>query len=213
MYKWNPKANRYQWFNGSARFVSRETVMAWVDKSLAATGATSDMLGSMAYNGEIAPRDWAERMRTQIKDEIVRQYITGIGGRQNMTQSDWGRVGTIIKDQYKYFRGFAAQVAEGTLTEGQIQARSRMYINSAREAFEKATKKVAKKWGAAEVYWDVDASVENCPGCLNYSALGWVPVDADAYEGNYPGSGSTQCLTNCHCSLKYRNADGVEYMA
>lgn len=213
-YKWNPNANRYMWFNGKTYFVSRATVLAWVDSSLRATGSVADTLAGLVANNQIAPADWYDLMRQHIKDEYIRQYITAIGGRSNMTQSDWGKIGAMIKEQYNYLKGFLDLIRGGNLTEGQIRARARMYINSAREAFSKATEKVAKKWGADEVYWDIDATVENCPDCTNYNLMGWQLIDSDPYKGNYPGSGGTVCLTSCHCALRYRNSKtGQEFMA
>jgi hypothetical protein len=211
-YKWNPKANRYQWFNGSAYFVPKTQVMAWVDQSLAATGVSTDTLAELLSSGSLSPTDWKARMQLHIKDEYTRQYITGIGGRQNMTPSDWGRVGRMLRDQYGYLDGFAKDVATKNLTEGQIKARARMYVNSARQAYEKANGIVAKKWGADEVYWSLDSSVENCGDCVGFNSLGWQLVDSDPYQGAEPGSGATVCLTNCHCSKIYRNGDtGQEF--
>lgn len=213
-YKWNPGAKRYQWFNGRTYFVSRATVLEWVDKSLKASGSAVDLLSNLVANGNISPNDWMPLMRQYIKDEYIRQYITAIGGRSNMTQSDWGRIGSMLKEQYKYLSGFQAQIAGGNLTEGQIRARARMYINSAREAFEKGNRDVALKWGADEMYWDIDTSVENCPDCITYNAMGWVKIEINPYDGNYPGSGGTVCLTNCHCGIIYRNSKtGEEFMA
>lgn len=205
-YKWNPNANRYQWVNGRSYFVSSKTVINWIESSLQSTGAIADTLASMVYNLQISPKDWNTLMRQHIKDETIRQYITAIGGRQNMNQSDWGKIGAMVKEQYGYFDGFYKLVQGGNLTEGQVRSRARMYINSAREAFEKATQKVAIKWGADEVRWVRDLTVENCPGCADYSALGWVKIKDDKFKGNYPGSGGTVCLTSCHCHLEYRNS-------
>jgi len=212
-YKWNPKANRYMWFNGKTYFVSRTTVLAWVDKSIASTGAVADTLANLVSSGRLAPVDWNVLMRQHIKDEYIRQYITAVGGRANMTKADWGRMGGMLKEQYGYLDGFYKQVQGGNLTEGQIKSRARMYINSAREAFERGTAKVAKAWGADEVYWEIDPLVENGPGGITYNSLGWVKIASDPYGGNFPGSGGTPCLTACHCGLKYRNSKtGQEFM-
>ena len=205
-YKWNPKAQRYQWFNGKARFVSREEVMNWIYSSLRATSTVTDTLAKLVKDQIIAPRDWYEMMKQNIKDEYIRQYITGIGGRANMKAADWGRIGAMVKEQYGWLTGFYQQIKDGKLSEAQIAMRARMYINSAREAYEKANAIVAIKWGADEVYWDVDPSVENCTGCIGFQSLGWSKIASNPYGGAYPGSGNTPCLTSCHCTLHYRNS-------
>lgn len=205
-YKWNPKASRYQWFNGSAYFVAKSTVMQWVDQSLAITGVSTDTLGALVANGSLSPVDWNIRMRQFIKDEYIRQYVTGIGGRANMTPSDWGRIGNMLKYQYNRLDNFQNDIMTKQLTEGQIKARARMYVNSARQAFEKANEIVAKNWGADEVYWGIDPGVENCADCIAYNAMGWQRIENDPYNKAYPGSGDTICLTNCHCGLSFRNS-------
>ena len=118
MYKWNEKAKRYQWFNGKAYFVSRDTVLAWADTSISKTGAIADTLASLVSSGNISPADWYGMMQRHIKDEVIRQYVTGIGGRSQMTPSDWGSVGATVKDQYNYLKGFYETLKDGNLTEG-----------------------------------------------------------------------------------------------
>ena len=43
---------------------------------------------------------WQEGMRQNIKRLYIDQYCLGRGGRAQMTQQDWGRVGQMLKDQY-----------------------------------------------------------------------------------------------------------------
>ena len=46
-----------------------------------------------------------------------------------MTSADWGRLGTPLREQYKYLHGFANTIAEQaeTISLKAIQARARMY--------------------------------------------------------------------------------------
>lgn len=77
-------------------------------------------------------------MRQEIKDEYIRQYILGRGGREQMTSADWGSIGGDLAFQYRKLDEFTAQIEEGLISEAQAVARARMYTNSARQAFEKA---------------------------------------------------------------------------
>jgi hypothetical protein len=47
-------------------------------------------------------------------------------------------MGGVLGDQYQHLDEFAARIAAGQYSEKQIAAISRMYINSTREAFERA---------------------------------------------------------------------------
>lgn len=209
---WNPIANRYQWRNGSARFLSRNQIMEWVRSSLNSSGSVSDTLSGLVHSGRLSPLDWHSLMREEIKREYIRQYLLGIGGRNNMTQSDWGRIGGMLKEQYTYLDRFRTDIQSSAYTEDQIRelmerARSRMYINSGREAFERATAKMVTEWGAVEENWELNPFLNNCPDCIDFSFEGWQPFG----HFPFPGDGSTVCLTNCGCTKAYRDAQGRTY--
>lgn len=187
MWWWDEKSHRYH-DSETGRYISAADVRGYVQDSLdaarmapAATlegGVVStgtDMLANLVGNGLLNPADWEAAMRAEIKREYIRQYLLGIGGEGSMTAQDWGSIGGMIADQYRYLDDFADLVAAGELSEGQIRARAAMYVNSAREAFERAQ---ARAWGIPE---------------------GALPAYTDGRTA-YPGDGQTICLTNCNCS-------------
>jgi len=79
---------------------------------------------------------WQKSMRTDIKTSYIDQYVLGRGGRSQMTQADWGRVGQQLKEQYGYLSNFARDIANGNMSEAQIAARAQLYHNSSVQAFE-----------------------------------------------------------------------------
>jgi hypothetical protein len=201
-WKWNPTAHRY--YNPeTGRFLSRTQALGYVERSLEATASATDLLADYVANEMISVADWRLLMRQEIKSEYIRQACLGRGGRAQMTFSDWGVVGSQIKDQYRYLDDFARQIADGKLSEAQISSRSRMYVNAAREAFESMQERMATAAGYDEEVWVVNHALENCPDCLDFEAMGWQPV------GTFPtpGDGSTQCLTNCGCTKEYRKSE------
>ena len=117
-----------------------------------------------------------------------------------MTQSDWGRVGGLLSNQYRYLDNFAQEIANGTLTEAQIGARSGLYVDSATQAFERAKaasrflvlpnypgdgtslcmandkctwviQEFDNRW---EAYWTLSPA-EHCQVCLDRATL-WNPL-------------------------------------
>jgi hypothetical protein len=134
---WNKKAHRY-YNTDTGRFLSRTRALEFVDQSLAASGNAVDLLAGYVADGMLAPADWYALMAEEIKGEYIRQYLLGRGGLSQMTQADWGSIGGMLKEQYSYLKPFAEQIAQGNLSEGQIRSRARMYVNSAREAYERA---------------------------------------------------------------------------
>jgi len=60
--------------------MSRNEVLGYVQQSISATGNVTDQLASLVSNGQLAPTDWNDLMRQEIKDEYIRQYLLGRGG-------------------------------------------------------------------------------------------------------------------------------------
>jgi hypothetical protein len=131
------KVNRYRDV-ATGRWVSQRRV--W-EISSAAMESTMDGMGDLARQlaaHEIPLQEWQQHMRDVILTEIARQYTLARGGQSQMTAADFGSIGGMAADQYRYLDGFAARIAAGEHTEAQIAAISRMYIRSARESYERA---------------------------------------------------------------------------
>lgn len=203
---WNAGAARYQWRNGRAVFLARDTVLDYVQETIRQTGNATDVLAQLVSDGMLSPGDWRAMMRQYIKDEYIRQGVLGRGGRAQMAAEDWGSIGGMLKREYRYLDAFTDEVATGELSEAQIRVRSAMYINGAREAFDRADTKSAKIAGMTEERWITDPSKENCPDCLAFEAEGWKPI------GYFPAiaSGATQCLSNCCCRKEFQAVETAE---
>ena len=205
-WRWEESTRRYR-DQSTGRYMARSDVMSYVNESLAASGTATNDMGSMVAQGIISPADFETIARQEIKEQYITQYMLGRGGRDAMTQADWGSIGGMLRDQYHpYFDGFMADIKAGNLSEAQIQARLRMYVDSSRQAYEKAHERNAKDLGMDEESWAVDMSLENCEDCLAYRAEGWQEI------GYFPepADGSTRCLSHCGCEKLYRNSETAE---
>jgi len=203
MWKWNPAVARYQDIE-TGRFIAKAKVLGYCKDPALATGTATDALATMVTDGLLGPAEWRIAFRAEIKREYIRQYVLGKGGLEQMTQVDWGSIGGMLKEQYGWIPGFEEQLLD--MTEDQIAARSRMYINSGREGYERARARVADEHGYDEEIWIIDPGAENCQDCLDFAGMGWQPVGTFPF----PGDGSTACLTNCKCSKSYRNTETGE---
>lgn len=187
--------------------MSRQTVMGLAETSVTKALTSSDSVTSLYIEGRLAPKDYGTLLRQEIKGEYIRQYLVGIGGRDQMTPRDWGSLGGMLKEQNKHLKGFLSEIAEGGLTEGQIRARSDMYVNSAREAYGRAHERNAEALGFDQEKWEL-GEAEHCDDCIAFAGMGWQPI------GTFPvpGEGETQCLTNCKCTKVYGSPEtGARY--
>ncbi len=198
---WSPSAGLYL-RDGEVVLTTEVWGMSW--RSLDSTSTATQDRVSGVYSGRGTAAELHEYMRSQMKDEYIRQYTLARGGREQMTQADWGSVGGSLVEQYKRLPDFIDKVANGEYTEAQARNYARMYINSGREAYERGYRVSQTTAGATEMQWVLDPSVENCEGCVGFAEMGWVLISSDAYHGAYPGSGDTPCLTSCYCRIEYR---------
>ena len=90
-------------------------------------------IAEQIFNGELLLAEWEYQMRQYIRGMHSSMGAIGKGGWDNMTQSDWGRIGAWIKKQYKYLHGFAEDIAANrdTIALGTVQARANMYGEAA----------------------------------------------------------------------------------
>lgn len=89
----------------------------------------SDDLADKLYNGDITLGQWQEEMKVLIKGAHVSVAAIAKGGWDNMGPRDTGRLGTPIREQYKYLAGFAQAIADNrdAITPQYIQNRARLY--------------------------------------------------------------------------------------
>lgn len=201
VYWFDPSVGAY--ITNDGEWVTLKDLVAQGQASLAASSAAIDDMAGLVANGQLSADAWYGLMQEEIKQEVIVQYILGHGGMvDDMTHADWGRIGAIVKDQYKYLKGFRDDIIAGNLTEGQISSRAGMYINSAREAFNNARGRVMADAGNDEEKWVLGNNEDHCIDCQDNADQDWQPI------GTFPdpGSGSTVCLTNCGCALIYRNS-------
>lgn len=143
------------------------------------TNTVTDVTNQLLEN-RINAAQWEAVMRQSLKENYIQQYLLGVGGKNNLTQADFGSIGGMLAEQYKYLRNFAQQIENGELTPKEIMRRAMMYANSAREAWNRAR---GRAHGIPE---------------------GALP--------DYPGSGNTECLTNCKCHWEI-DEDSTEWRA
>jgi len=149
-------------------------------------------------DGRISLPEFQRQMRKEIKDAWRTQYLLGRGGRGQMTQADWGRIGGRLQFQYARLNQFAADIAADTMTEAQIQARAALYSGANRTALYDGTTQRMQGAGKEEERRVLNPA-EHCPDCTGFAARGWVPI------GTLPEPGQQSvCLTNCKCTKEYR---------
>ena len=181
-----------------------EDVRKWTAKLISESQTATTDLAKMVADETLNVADWKAQFRKEIKQQYIDQYIAGVGGRERMTQADWGSVGGMLNNQYHpYLDDFRREITMGNLSEAQIKARMDMYLDSAKQAYEKANGRSQKKAGMNEERWVLNPELENCDDCFELANMGWVPIPEISKE-HIPGDSGTACRTNCGCRFDYR---------
>lgn len=202
-WRWLDSARRY-YNDDTKRFMSRQDALGRVEASLNNGRNQVDTLADFVANGQIDPNDWRSQMQMQIKDEYIRQYMFGRGGRNRMTPSDWGSIGGMLAEQSPFLNAFTAEIEAGLLSEGQISTRAQMYINSAREAYERGKSiSYGIAYGALPAYPGDGSTV-----CLTNDQCSWTIVQIQDENGSITGWECYWTLSPdaAHCTTCVTNA-------
>mgnify|MGYP005825468063 CR=1 FL=1 len=197
---WTWDGHAYHGPNG--RFVGPKQMLELRDAFSDATVAEARRLTAEVPNGQEMLGTWLVKMRELTKQTYIDQYVLGRGGRAQMTQSDWGKLGALVKRQYQFLQGMAYDAAAGTMTGAQMEARAGLYARGANAAYEMASASAAgiprlpcypadgnsvcksnckctwdivalpDRWEATWVLGEVD---KHCPDCVSHANT-WNPL-------------------------------------
>jgi hypothetical protein len=195
---WNSKARQY--INAATgRFVSRETIRQELDQVIDASDAAMRALSQRLVDGKMDLAEWQTQMMQQIKTTHLAAGAMQRGGWQQMTQSDYGRVGQIVRREYAFLRDFAGQISNGTQKlDGSLVSRAGLYGQGGRTGYHRFWRMDMENSG-----FDQERSIlnpaEHCQLCIEQAELGWQPI------GQMIPIGSRTCLSNDRCDVEYKN--------
>lgn len=200
-YAWNG-ARYYSLETG--RFVPFSAVRNALESVIDASGVQMNILSTQLQGGEITLAQWQAGMMESIKTAHVAATAAANGGWAQVGQAEWGAAGQMIREQYDYLRRFAGQIANGEQAlDGRFLVRADMYADAARGTYEAIRQRIRVMEGYEEERSVLEPGVDHCDGCLERAAEGWQPI------GSLLPIGDAECLTRCHCEMRYRRADGV----
>ena len=98
-------------------------------------------LAERVFTGEVSVGQFEESMKKLIRELHTANAAIGKGGWNEMTWQDWGRLGPIMKEQYRYLHGFSEYIADNkdTMSIEYLKARSRMYGNASSQVISMMT--------------------------------------------------------------------------
>lgn len=204
-FRYDPQSRRYRWRGrGGGQFASKQAVLertrTYVDEQRSQLSQHAIALA----NKDIDLAQWQRRSAETLKKIHVSQAVIGHNGVENMTNTDWLRVGREIKrqtlggvadDGRRYgIKHLARELQNGSVTEGELLARIQMYGHSGKVSQSEAFKAFNVGSLAIRV---LGATDKHCPFCVAEAAKGPRAIADVPTIGCCP-----QCLTNCKCSIE-----------
>lgn len=130
------KTRRYRDLR-TGKFIKDDTIRQLRDDFIVSQRGFVEDLASALADGSITLQKWEAELWDRIKLTYEAEFLAGRGGRNVFTELDRTTIGRMLKDQRVFLRGFADAIKSGTMTESKIAARSKLYINSATQSFER----------------------------------------------------------------------------
>ncbi len=184
----------------SGRFVSRADVMRMVDEETQRGQVRLRAIARLLVSERIDVPEFQTRMAEAIKGSHIRLGVLGAGGKGAMTQRNYGQIGRVLRDEFKYLRGFGQAITAGELSESQVMRRAELYATSARLSFFALEKQSRQRSGVRLAKRSLDPQARHCSDCLRHSTNGrWVPI-----EKIVPVGSRCRCRNKCRCSVQYR---------
>lgn len=180
----------------TGRYVARERITQLLDTQVQATTERLSALTTAAHEGVIGPAVYVQQMRTELRRLTLQNAALGAGGFDKLTQSDYGRVGRQLRDEYTRLVNFADQMNKGKVTLPQALNRADMYAGTARVQFweTEAAHVEPSEPGMVVLERRLLGVAEHCEDCTQYYDQGWQPL------GVLPEPGQeSACMSNCKC--------------
>lgn len=193
--RYDKKTARFR--DGKGKFISPIQIRKQIEATVERCGRKMRTTTEKLLSKEITLSEWTKEMKDQIKIQHTLSASVGRGGRKQMSQSDWGKVGAELKKQYQFLDKFADDLKKGRVSEARAKQRAALYSRSARTVYADALKTANKDAGKVLSRRVVHAS-ESCAECLRWSSMGYIDAEKQ------PPIGSLICRSNCRCEIIYK---------
>ena len=195
-WSYDPISGRYRGKNG--RFLSQAAVEALVDGRIKKLDSQLKDFTKRLVNGDITIDQWQGSVREALKPAHIQAAMVGVGGKQALSQSDYGRIGQRLRSEYAYLQNFASDLLGGRISAPMALARIGLYAESVRGSYWEGTTIRREKEGYTLMRRILDAQAVHCQDCIGYAARGIVPIGAVPMPGQ-----RCACRSRCKCRIEY----------
>jgi len=183
----------------AGRFVSRRSVLGLLEKSIAESERRLVGLTAQFQAGRLTASEWQISFARQLKTNYLQNAALGAGGWDRLTQSDYGRIGGMLRGEYARLPKFAQGIIDETISARQASARSVQYGGKARAMYWSTSVQTEIAIGKTERK-RILGDARHCTTCPEFASRGWIPI-TDGMP--WPGS-HQECFGWCYCTEIFR---------
>jgi len=204
-YVWDPNIARYRvltpgYGQKPGTLVARSRVLDLLGEKIKEGEQRLQGITDQFRQGNLTAKEWQVAFAQQLKTVYLQQGSLGAGGWDRLTQSDFGRMGGLLRGEYGRLEKFAQDILDEKITPAQAEARAKMYSGKARGVYWGADQQANINAGKTEERRILGATDAHCEKCLSYAALGWTLIgSSQPRPATHP-----ECWGNCRCDLEYR---------
>lgn len=197
-FRWDASVGRYR-DKATGRLVSERAVFNAADGFREMTRQNIQQHTQRFLDGQIELADWQRRVAGEVRDSRMVAYMAARGGKNAMTQADYGRIGGRLSNDFRHLDTFAQEIKVGMLSPAQIKARADLYGEVTIQSYNDGTV-AAHRETLLNLKWVVGPT-EHCSDCLRLN--GQVhPPDVWAASGWQPQARVLECGGfRCQCSF------------
>lgn len=190
-WEWSETRRRYL---RNGRAVPEKRVRQTVQETVATGKETVRDVTTELVEGRIDVAEWYTRVRPEIR--AAHRAAAMVAGGGQLTTSQAGRLGTQLRNQYKYLDALTRGIEAGEVKlDGRLVARIQMYVQAAQATYQNQVTQRENAAGMKFGRWILTAR-EHCAGCLKQSRRGVRKIST------FPPIGSNECRSNCGCHIE-----------
>jgi Phosphatidylinositol 3- and 4-kinase len=204
-FKFDRKSGRYR--HKSGRYAARTEVMRLMRENILVQREDLIALADRVEAKQITLTEFQIESAQLLKRIHVQSAVLGKDGIDNMTPQDWLEVARELKRQYyagkdeatgrRFGLKYLAQsLRDGLLSQPQLKNALRMFANSARTAFHRASLALEQVKGKAFGV-RIRTKSESCASCIRYAALPPQQIGRLVLPTQ-----KCECGTNCGCYIQ-----------
>ena len=195
-WSYDPISGRYRGENG--RFLSKAAIEALVDGRIKKLNGQLQDFTRRLVDGNITIDQWQGSVSEALKPAHLQVTMVGVGGKDALSQSDYGRIGQRLRSEYSYLQKFASDILADRVSGAMALARVGLYAESVRGSYWEGTTIRQEKQGYSLMRRILDPQAQHCQDCIDHAARGIAPI------GSLPMPGQRcACRSRCKCRIEY----------